>query len=82
MKKIYFMYGLPRAGNTLLGCILNQNPRINATANSVLPEIMFSINNIKYYDVAYNNFPDEASIDNVLILYRILVPDVLVRVTS
>ena len=60
------MYGLPRAGNTLLGCILNQNPRINATANSVLPEIMFSINNIKYYDVAYNNFPDEASIDNVL----------------
>ena len=54
------MYGFPRAGNTLLGCILNQNPRINATANSVLPEIMFSINNIKFYDTAYNNFPDES----------------------
>ena len=60
------MYGFPRAGNTLLGCILNQNPRINATANSVLPEIMFSINKIKFYDTAYNNFPDESSIDNIL----------------
>ena len=60
------MYGLPRAGNTLLGSILNQNPRIKATANSVLPEIMFSINKIKFYDTAYNNFPDESSIDNIL----------------
>ena len=66
MKPIYFTYGLPRAGNTLLGSILNQNPRINATANSVLPEAMFALNNIKSYDVAYNNFPDEASLDNVL----------------
>ena len=66
MKKIYFMYGLPRAGNTLLGSILNQNPKINATANSVLPEMMFVLNNIKSYDVAYNNFPDEKSLDNVL----------------
>jgi len=60
------MYGLPRAGNTLIGSILNQNPKINATANSVLPEIMFRMHDIKSYDVAYNNFPDEASLDNVL----------------
>ena len=66
MKKVYFTYGLPRAGNTLLGSILNQNPRINATANSVLPEMMFVLSNIKQYDTAYNNFPDESSLDNVL----------------
>ena len=66
MKTIYFTYGLPRAGNTLLGSILNQNPRINATANSVLPEVLFVLNNIKSYDTAYNNFPDEESLDNIL----------------
>ena len=60
------MYGLPRSGNTLLGSILNQNPKINATANSVLPEVMFRIHGIKSQDTAYNNFPDEASLDNVL----------------
>ena len=66
MKEIYFMYGLPRSGITLLGSILNQNPKINATANSVLPEIMFRMHGIKSQDIAYNNFPDEASLDNVL----------------
>ena len=66
MKKIYFMYGLPRAGSTLLGSVLNQNPRINSTANSVLPEMMFRIHTIKSQDIAYNNFPDQSSLDNVL----------------
>lgn len=66
MKSIYFTHGLPRAGNTLLGSVLNQNPKINVTANSVLPEVMFSLDNIKHYDVSYNNFPDEASLDNVI----------------
>ena len=60
------MSGLPRAGNTLLSSILNQNPKINATANSVLPEIMFRIHDVKSQDIVYNNFPDEASVDNVL----------------
>ena len=60
------MYGLPRSGNTLLGSVLNQNPRINATANSVLPEIMFRIHGLKSQDTAYNNFPDQSSLDNVL----------------
>ena len=64
-KTIYFISGFPRSGNTLLASILNQNPRIDATAHSILPDILFSIANIKYYNIAYNNFPDKQSIDNV-----------------
>jgi hypothetical protein len=65
VKKIYFTYGLPRSGNTLLSCILNQNPRINATANSVLPSMMFALEGVKQNDVVYKNFPDEESFNNV-----------------
>ena len=64
LKTIYFISGFPRAGNTLLACILNQNPKIDATAHSVLPDILFSIEKVKNI-VGYNNFPDEQSIDNV-----------------
>ena len=60
------MYGLPRAGNTLLSCILNQNPAINATPNSIIPSIMFAMEFIKCNDSVYKNFPDEKSFNNVL----------------
>ena len=59
------MYGLPRAGNTLLSCILNQNPKINATANSVIPTMMFYLEGAKNNDIVYKNFPDEESFNNV-----------------
>ena len=42
MKKIYYLIGMPRAGNTLFGSLLNQNPRVRVTANSIVPEIMWS----------------------------------------
>tara|TARA_R100001143_G_C3321393_1_gene114951 strand:+ start:40 stop:891 length:852 start_codon:yes stop_codon:yes gene_type:complete len=64
-KTIYFISGFPRSGNTLLASILNQNSNIDATAHSILPDILFSIENIKHYNVAYNNFPDRQSVDNV-----------------
>jgi hypothetical protein len=38
-KKIFFLAGFPRAGNTLLTSILNQNPDICCTPNSVTLEI-------------------------------------------
>ena len=41
MKKIYFLCGLPRAGNTLLGSIVNQNKNIKITANSIVPDILY-----------------------------------------
>ena len=35
MKKFFCLHGLPRAGNTLLGSIINQNPKVAVTANSI-----------------------------------------------
>ena len=45
MKKVYFISGFPRAGNTLLSSILNQNPNIHSTGHSFLPDLFFAIKN-------------------------------------
>ena len=47
MKKIYYLAGLPRTGNTLLGSILNQNPKIKVSPNSILVELVWRLHNIK-----------------------------------
>ena len=64
MKDYSFFCGMPRAGSTLLSSLINQNPKICLTANSVLPDILFQILNIKHQDL-FKNFPDEKSIENV-----------------
>ena len=65
MKKIYYLVSLPRAGNTLFGSLLNQNPRIKVTANSIVPDIIFNTECLKREDI-FRNFSDEKSLDNVL----------------
>ena len=64
MKEIYFLSGMPRAGNTLLGALINQNKEIMVTANSILPEILYKLSLIKQTDM-FKNFPDHQSFDNV-----------------
>jgi len=64
-KKIFFLAGFPRSGNTLLTSILNQNPDICCTPNSATLEIYSDIYLIKYKDV-FVNYPDHKSLDNVL----------------
>lgn len=64
MQRIFFLVSLPRAGNTLLGSILNQNKNIGCTANSVVFEILHQIFLIKKTDL-FNNFPDHSSFNNV-----------------
>ena len=64
-KVIHYLCGLPRAGNTILSTILNQNPDIAATANSVITEIFRNLNNSKHSDV-FQNYPDHKSYDNVI----------------
>ena len=64
MKQVYFYTGFPRAGNTLLACILNQNPSVNATGHSIVPEILYQIESLKQHPV-YEVFPDEASLENI-----------------
>jgi hypothetical protein len=65
MKKIYYLSGLPRTGNTLLSCILNQNPKVKVTPNSYLPEIIYRIFLLKGEKI-FQNFPDHKSLDNII----------------
>jgi len=64
-RKLFFLVGLPRSGNTLFASIMNQNPEIAATANSVTLEIMKNLFLVKTTDT-FQNFPDHKSLDNVL----------------
>ncbi len=64
MKDYYFLSSLPRAGNTYLSYILNKNKDIGATANSIIPDMLFKLYQLKY-DELYKNFPDEGSYLNV-----------------
>ena len=41
-KRIFFLCGMPRSGNTLFTSIMNQNPDVAVTANSPTLEIIKS----------------------------------------
>jgi len=64
MKEIFFLNGLPRAGNTVFGSIMNQNPNVAATANSICADIMGELFMLKHTDI-FKNYPDHKSFDNV-----------------
>lgn len=64
-KKFFFLAGLPRSGNTLLSSILNQNPDIQVSPNSPLPDILWNL------DQTHNNenlirFPNHNSLDDLI----------------
>ena len=56
---------MPRSGNTLFASILNQNPDLVVTPNSITLEIMKDLFLLKRTDT-FQNFPDEQSLDNVM----------------
>ena len=56
---------MPRSGNTLFASLINQNPEIIVTANSITLEIMKELFLLKKTDT-FQNFPDEQSLDNVM----------------
>ena len=64
-KKIFFLAGFPRAGNTLLTSIFNQNPDIGCTPLSITLELMKDVFLLKQNEV-FINYPNERSLDNVL----------------
>ena len=64
MKDIFFLNGLPRAGNTVFGSIINQNPNVAVTANSICADMMGELFMLKHTDV-FKNYPDHKSFDNV-----------------
>jgi hypothetical protein len=47
MKNIYFLSSLPRAGNTLLGSIINQSKYVKLTANSILTSVIYALTLLK-----------------------------------
>ncbi len=65
IKKIYFISGLPRSGNTLLSSILAQNPNIGATGQSCLPDIFYSINQVEKESARFLSWSDCSSLDNI-----------------
>ena len=56
---------MPRSGNTLFASVMNQNPAIASTPNSITLEIMKDLFLLKQTDV-FQNFPDHKSLNNVL----------------
>ena len=64
-KQLFFLVAQPRSGNTLFTSIMNQNPQIACTPNSITLEIMKDLYLLKKTDV-FQNFPDHKSLDNVL----------------
>ena len=74
-KKLFFLIAMPRSGNTLFASIMNQNPKIVCTANSITLEIMKDLFLLKETDV-FQNYPDHRSLDNVLdVVYDIYYKD-------
>ena len=64
-KQLLFLVAQPRSGNTLFASIMNQNPEIAATPNSITLEIMKDLHLLKQTDV-FLNYQDHKSLDNVL----------------
>ena len=64
-RKLFFLVAQPRSGNTLFASIMNQNPEIAATANSLTLEIIKDLFLLKQTDT-FQNYPDHKSLDNVL----------------
>jgi hypothetical protein len=55
-KKLFFLIAQPRSGNTLLASILNQNPDIACTGNSITLEIMKRVIFVKKYRCDISKF--------------------------
>ena len=65
MKSYYFLCSLPRAGNTILGSIINQSKNLRLSSNSILPETIYKLFLLKQ-DEIFRNFPDHNSLNNII----------------
>ncbi len=54
-KQLLFLVAQPRSGNTLFASIMNQNPEIAATPNSITLEIMKDLFLLKHKHGARRN---------------------------
>lgn len=63
-KNFIFANSMPRAGQTLVSAVINSNKNIQASANSIVPDILWRLDSSKKSSL-FTNFPDEQSFDNV-----------------
>ena len=67
--------GMPRSGNTLFASLMNQNPELVVTANSITLEILKDLYLLKETDV-FQNFPDHKSLNNIIdVIYDLYYKD-------
>lgn len=64
-KKFFFLTGIMRCGNTLLTSLINQNPKLCISPNSIVPEIIFRLYNLKN-DPLFDEQKDHKSYDSVI----------------
>jgi len=55
---------MPRAGNTIIGSIINTNKSIKMTSYSILPQVINDLILLKQSNT-FKNYPDHKSIDNL-----------------
>lgn len=64
-KKYFFLSGFMRCGNNLLTSIINQNPEVCITPNSIVPEMLYQM--YKLQDTSlFKEQKDQKSFDNSL----------------
>lgn len=61
-EKIIFMAGLPRSGSTLLGALLNQNPRIHTEPASPIMDFVMAVNKSVEKNEHYAAYPKQQSV--------------------
>lgn len=61
-EKVCFMAGLPRSGSTLLGALLNQNPRIHTEPASPVMDFIMAINKVADKNEHYAAYPKQQSV--------------------
>jgi hypothetical protein len=62
---IIFLCSLPRAGNTLLGSIINENKKVKLSPNSILLDVLYELFSLKEKPI-FKNFPNHNSFDNMV----------------
>lgn len=65
-EKIFFMAGLPRSGSTLLGALLNQNPRIHTEPASPVMDFVMSVHKTVEKNEHYSAYPKQKSVFAVI----------------
>jgi len=65
VKNVFFLSSLPRAGNTLLGSIINSNNNVKSSPNSIIADMLHNLMILKE-NIIFKNFPNHNSFDNVI----------------